>query len=101
MECYSPISEDQNSAISSNMDGLRGHYAQGNESDNDCMLSLVCGILKKKIQQTSECETKKKQTHTENKLQVTYAEKEGREIQGWGSRKYELFSLRKTQGCIV
>ena len=35
MECYSPISEDQNSAMSSNMDGLRGHYALRNKLEKD------------------------------------------------------------------
>ena len=32
--------------------------------------------LKKKQQQTSECVTKKEQTHIENKPQDTYGEKE-------------------------
>ena len=46
------------------------------------------------------CNEKEADSHREQTTGYLW-EKEGGGIQGWGSRKYKLFALRKAQGCTV
>ena len=50
IEYYSTIKKKWNSDICDNMNGPRGHYAKWNKSEKDknCIITLICGILKKK-----------------------------------------------------
>ena len=61
MKCYLAIKKNKMFAICSNMDGLWGHYSKWNKSvrkGQHCQISPLCGIWK--IQQTSKCVKKKK-----------------------------------------
>ena len=53
-EYYSTIKK-WNSDICDNMNGPRGHYAKWNKSEKgkNCIITLICGILKKKKKNTN------------------------------------------------
>ena len=70
--------KEWNNAICRNMDGPRDYHTKSSKPDKDkYMISLTCGMLKKKMMQIN-LYTKLWPTHIENKLMVAKGKSGGK-----------------------
>ena len=72
--------KEWNNAICSNMDGPKDYHTKWSKSEKDKfhMISLICGILKKKWYKWTYLQNRMTVTELENELMVTKGD-------GWGS----------------